>query len=74
MTYVQYLIACATVAGIPLAIMASYKAGRYIASRHPMPEPKIDMDLLEAELSMEAALIEDRLANDRRLYMASRAQ
>lgn len=74
MTYADYLIACVSVAGIPLAIVAAYKAGRYIASRKPMPEPEFDMDQFSAEMEMEAAVLEYRLARDRRLEMAARLQ
>lgn len=72
MTFEVYLISCVSVTAIPVAIVAAYKAGRYVAQREPIPE--IDMDLFEAEMAMEAAALEYRLANERRLEMAARFQ
>lgn len=37
------------------------------------PEPEIDLDALEAELQMEAAVLEYRLADNRRAEMIARA-
>ena len=68
----EYLIACGVVAGIPLAIAAAYKVGEYVAKHQPMPDPQIDMDLFEAEMAMEAAVLEERLSSNRRLEMAAR--
>jgi hypothetical protein len=72
MTILEYLAACAGLTSIPVAIVAAYKVGRFIAQREPIQE--IDMDLFEAEMAMEAAVLEYRLADERRLEMAARFQ
>lgn len=74
MSMFDFMLACAAAAGGPILVVASYKVGRFIADRTPVePEPVIDMDLFEAEMSMEAAVLEYRLANERRAEMVARA-
>lgn len=61
--------------GFVLWFKACNLIGRYLASRSVEDSvPEIDMDLFAAEMAMEAAVLEDRLANQRRLEMAARFQ
>jgi hypothetical protein len=51
-----------------------YLNGEFNRNGYVEPEPEIDMDLFEAEMQMEASVLEYRLANQRRLEMAARFQ
>lgn len=69
MTYVDYLIACGIVTGIPLMIVAAYKVGGYIAL-HSEPLPEYDWDALQAEMDEEFA----PLSSAHRAEVAARLQ
>lgn len=50
-----------------------YLNGEFTRNGYVEPEPEIDMDLFEAEMQMEAAALEYRLADERRAEMVARA-
>jgi hypothetical protein len=60
-----------TLAGIPVA----YLLGVLVWSKYPVEEePVLDLEALEAELQMEAAVLEYRLSNERRLALLAGVQ